>query len=578
MNFSQLEKDCRNPIDDCADNVSLAILGDCATQHLATAIKGYAYEDSIAMKIYDADYDQIDAQVMDGRSELYQFAPDFTLFYLCSEKLYEEFCRCPPGQRINFAKQIIERLEQYWRLVDQHYKTNILQFDFIEYDDRAFGNYGSKLEESFIYQLRKLNFLLMEKCREHKNVFIVDIVYLQHLYGDDLLKSEKMYYIARMPLSTKALPAVAEQVLSVVKAIKGRIKKCIILDLDNTLWGGTIGDDGLENIQIGELGLGHAFSEFQMWLRELRKRGVILAVCSKNDENTAKEPFLKHPEMVLRLEDISVFVANWEDKAKNIKQIQEVLNIGMDSIVFLDDNPFERNLVKETFPDITVPDLPEDPSLYLKYVKALNLFETASYSEADKDRTKQYQEEAGRLSLQKRYASYDEYLKSLEMAAVAKPFDKLHFSRIAQLTQRSNQFNLRTIRYTEQEIEQLSADEEHLTLYFTLRDKVGDYGLISAVILDKQGDDTLFISEWLMSCRVLKRGMEEFIADKIIETARGNGFKRVIGEYIKTPKNSMVSRIYEKLGFKETIGNKFEAEVAKYRKHTTYIKELFEEN
>ena len=569
MKFAELEKNCKKSTDTCTDFYSLAILGNCATQHLAKAIKGYAYEEKIALTVFDADYNQIDAQVMDDSSELYQMTPDFTLFWLCTEKLYEAFCQST--NRSDFANQIIMYLEGYWNRVNQQYKTTILQFNFTQIDDRIFGNYGNKTQDSFLFQIRKLNYLLMEKCTQYKNVFIIDIEYLQQIYGEDGIKENKMYYIAKMPLSTKILPEVAKQTIDVIKAMKGKMKKCVILDLDNTLWGGVIGDDGLENIQIGELGLGHAFSEFQMWLKELQKRGIILAVCSKNEEVVAKEPFLHHPEMVLHMEDIAMFVANWEDKASNIKKIQDTLNIGMDSIVFFDDNPFERNLVKSMIPDITVPDLPEDPSQYLEYVKLLNLFETAAYSETDKNRTKQYQEEIGRVNLQKQFSSYSEYLESLEMVAEAKPFDKFHFSRIAQLTQRSNQFNLRTVRYTEQEIEQLAKEKEHLTLYFTLKDKFGDYGLISVVVLDKQPENTLFISEWLMSCRVLKRGMEEFILDEIIRTAEENGFKKVIGEYIRTPKNNMVSELYKKMGFHEVEKDRYEVNVTEYEKHKTYI-------
>ena len=569
MKFAELEKNCKKSTDTCTDFYSLAILGNCATQHLAKAIKGYAYEEKIALHVFDADYNQIDAQVMDNNSELYQMTPDFTLFWLCTEKLYEAFCQST--NRSDFANQIITSLEGYWNRVNQQYKTTILQFNFTQIDDRIFGNYGNKTPDSFLFQIRKLNYLLMEKCTQYKNVFIIDIDYLQQIYGEYGIKENKMYYIAKMPLSTKILPEVAKQTIDVIKAMKGKMKKCVILDLDNTLWGGVIGDDGLENIQIGELGLGHAFSEFQMWLKELQKRGIILAVCSKNEEVVAKEPFLHHPEMVLHMEDIAMFVANWEDKASNIKKIQDTLNIGMDSIVFFDDNPFERNLVKSMIPDITVPDLPEDPSQYLEYVKLLNLFETAAYSETDKNRTKQYQEEIGRVNLQKQFSSYSEYLESLEMVAEAKPFDKFHFSRIAQLTQRSNQFNLRTIRYTEQEIEQLAKEKEHLTLYFTLKDKFGDYGLISVVVLDKQPENTLFISEWLMSCRVLKRGMEEFILDEIIRTAEENGFKKVIGEYIRTPKNNMVSELYKKMGFHEVEKDRYEVNVTEYEKHKTSI-------
>lgn len=570
MKFTELERNCTKSTEGCQESCSLAVLGTSATQHLAKAIKGYAYEEKIAMQVFDADYNQIDAQLLDDDSELYKISPDFTLFWLCTEKLYSEFCQNNVN-KAEFANFVMERLERYWKLANEHYNTKILQFNFVLEDDRIFGNFGNKTEDSFIFQIRKLNYLLMEKCIHYKNVFIIDIDYLQQTYGKCNIKDYKMYYIAKIPLSIKILPDVAKQVVDVIKALRGKIKKCIILDLDNTLWGGVIGDDGLENIQIGELGIGHAFSEFQMWLKELRKRGIILAVCSKNEEEVAKEPFIKHPEMILRLDDISMFVANWEDKASNIQLIQRTLNIGMDSIVFFDDNPFERNLVRSIIPDICVPDLPDDPSQYLEYIKSLNLFETASYSEADKDRTRQYQEEIGRANSQRQFSSYSEYLESLEMVAEAKPFDKFHFSRIAQLTQRSNQFNLRTVRYAEQEVAQIADSNEHLTLYFTLRDKFGDYGLISVVVMDKQ-QNTLFISEWLMSCRVLKRGMEEFIIDEIIKTAERNGYAKVTAEYIRTAKNNMVSDLYDRMGLHLVKDGLYEINVSEYKYHTTYIR------
>ena len=407
-----------------------------------------------------------------------------------------------------------------------------------------------------------------------KNVFIIDLSSLAVKYGYDFILNEKYFYSAKMALSIEILPYVAKAVIDVIKAVSGSIKKCVILDLDNTLWGGVIGDDGLGGIQIGELGAGHAFSDFQAYFLELKKRGIILAVCSKNNEDTAKEPFNSHPEMVLRLSDIAVFVANWEDKASNIKYIKETLNLGYDSFVFIDDNPFERNLVKSVLPDVTVPDMPEDPALYLSYIRSLNLFETASYSSEDISRTEQYQAEIGRKSLEASYSNIDDYLQSLEMQAEAKAFDEFHYSRIAQLTQRSNQFNLRTIRYTEADIEKISKDDNYLTIYFTLKDKFGDHGLISVVIMKKVDNETLFIDTWLMSCRVLKRGMEEFIVNTIIDTARKNGYKTVQGEYIKTPKNTMVEKIYEKLGFKDNGSNIYTADVNTFRNNITFIKEI----
>lgn len=570
--FIQLKKNCKLDSSNLKQH-KLAILGDCATQHLATALKGYAYEFGYGLNVFDADYNQILAQIMDPTSELYESSPESVLFFLCTEKLQEQFYQTEVERRSVFAEEKFNEVLSYWDTLDSKVSVNILQFLFLERDDMVFGSFAAGLPNAFLYQVRKLNFLISEEAAKRKNIFLIDLNQIGLMAGDKLMHDSKMYYVAKMPLSTEILPFVAKRVMEIIVAIKGQIKKCVVLDLDNTLWGGVIGDDGMEGIQIGELGVGHAFEDLQRWLKELKNRGIILAVCSKNNEDTAKEPFERHPEMVLRLEDISMFVANWEDKATNIRRIQETLNIGMDSMAFLDDNPFERNLVRSMIPEITVPELPEDPAEYLTYLKGLNLFETASYSKEDADRTRQYQAEIGRVSLQQQYASFEDYLKSLEMKAVAAPFDSFHFARIAQLTQRSNQFNLRTVRYTEADIARIAEDEKYITIYYTLEDKFGDHGLISVIIMEKKDEETLFLDTWLMSCRVLKRGMEEFIINKVIEAAKKAGYRYVMGEYLKTPKNAMVEHIYEKMGFEPQGENRYEADVEKFEKLTTYIAE-----
>lgn len=550
----------------------IALLGDSATQNLSAAIKGYALEAGYNFDIYEADYNQIDLQLMDQSSETYSFNPQSILIYMCSEKLHETFCSTTFEDRESFAEVMYAKISNYWSLINQHTATNILQFNFVNNHDGIFGNYALKTVSSFDYQLQKLNYLLSEESQKFKNIYLIDLNALQSKVGRSSFYDDKLYYIAKMAMTTDVLPMIAKSVVDVVKVLDGKIKKCVVLDLDNTLWGGVIGDDGLEGIQIGELGIGYAYTEFQMWLKELKNRGIILTICSKNNEDTAKDPFLKHPEMVLKLEDISMFVANWEDKATNIKHIQQTLNIGMDSIVFLDDNPFERNLVKSMIPEITVPELPEDPAYYLNYIKSLNLFETVSFSQEDQDRTRQYQAEASRTVLKQRFTSIDNYFENLKMKATVLPFDKFHYPRIAQLTQRSNQFNLRTIRYSEAEIEKIAENDCYVTLSFCLKDKFGDHGLISVVILEKQ-EETLFVNEWIMSCRVLKRSMEEFIINKVIGIARANGFKKVIGEYIKTSKNAMVERIYEKMGFHEIGEGKFAVDVNRFEELKTYIYE-----
>ena len=570
--FKQLKKNAKADISRLPQ-YKLAILGNCATQHVATAIRGYGYHVGLGMDIFDSDYNQIDAQTMDPASELYTFAPNGVLIYMCSEKLYEKYCETPMEVRATFAEDTYGYIRNCWNQINANIQTTILQFNFAMLNDGAFGNYANKAECSFVFQLRKLNYLLMEGCQQVKNVYLVDLDMIQSEYGRNQFADPKLYYIAKMPISLELLPEAAKRVVDTIQTLRGSVKKCVICDLDNTLWGGVIGDDGLNGIQIGELGTGHAFSELQMWLKDLKNRGILLAVCSKNNEENARLPFEQHPEMVLKLEDFSMFVANWEDKAGNIRNIQRTLNIGMDSMVFLDDNPFERNLVRGLIPEICVPELPEDPALYLRYLRSLNLFETASYSADDAKRTQQYREESVRRSFETSFTSYDDYLQGLEMKAVAAPFDSFYYPRIAQLTQRSNQFNLRTVRYTEAQIEAVAKDDDHLTIYFMLKDKFGDHGLISVVILDKQENATLFVSEWLMSCLVLKRGMEEFIVNKMVQTAKEHGFKKIIGEYLPTPKNAMVKNLYETMGFTRVDENRFELNTESFTFHKTYIEE-----
>lgn len=571
LSYLQLKKNCaRTP--ETPDGTRFALLGDCATQLLATAIRGYALEMNLPLRVFEADYDQIDAQLMDTGSEFYAFAPETVLLYRCTEKLYERFVRTPLDARAAFAETEIEKIRAEWARVQHGTKADILFFASLPMDDGVFGSYALREGSAFPYQLLKLNYLLAEAAREAGNVRLIDLEPIRAHMGYDAFHDPKLYAIAKMPISTQALPAVASRVVDAILARKGRFHKCAIVDLDNTLWGGVIGDDGLEGIQIGELGQGHAFTEFQTWLKELKNRGVMLAVCSKNDEANAKEPFLRHPEMVLKLDDFSAFVANWEDKASNIRRIQKELNIGLDSMVFFDDNPFERNLVRTMLPEVEAPELPEDPAEYTAFARMQNLFDTNSYSDEDRVRTERYLAEKSRTELSAGIDNYDDYLKALGMKAVCAPFDAFHIPRIAQLTQRSNQFNLRTVRYSEQEIEEIAANPRYVTRYYTLRDRFGEHGLIAVVILEKR-ENELFVNEWLMSCRVLKRGMEQFIADSILRAAREAGVARVVGEYIPTPKNAMVKELYASMGFRPLGDGLYEARVDDYQNHQTFITE-----
>lgn len=538
----------------------LSVIGDTATQFLATAIRGMGVERGYYIDIFEAEYNQVERQLLDPTSDLYQFDADFIVIFQSTHKLGEIHSMLSTVQQASLA---IERISFLASVCGNPALAGkkIIYFNYPEIEDTVFGSYANKVDSSFTFQVRKLNYELMQLSQQYQNLFICDIAALQNKLGRDMMFAANVYISTEMILSMDALPYVASRVMDIVCAVKGQFKKCLILDLDNTVWGGVIGDDGLEGIQLGHgLGIGKAFTEFQMWVKKLKQRGIIICVASKNNEETAKEPFEKHPDMVLKLDDIAVFQANWDTKVDSIRTIQKILNIGFDSMVFLDDNPFERNIVRENIKGITVPELPEDPAEYLEYLYSLNLFETASYSNLDKDRTKQYQVEAQRVSLSKTFTNEADFLKSLNMFSVVSGFTKFNTPRVAQLSQRSNQFNLRTVRYTDADIEALANDPNVIDLSFTLEDKFGDNGLIAVIIMKPLDKETLFVDTWFMSCRVLKRGMENFTLNTMVEKAKAAGYKRIIGEYLPTTKNKMVENHYLGLGFTKIEG----AETAQY--------------
>lgn len=569
-NFLQLKKNIKKDFSGL-ETIKLAVLGDTATQFLTQALKGMGYDYEFNFEIWEADFNQIERQVFDLSSDLYDFKPDIVIIFQSSHKLLGKYNKLKPEKYISLARNELDTIETLCSNITNHLSAKIIYYNYTEIDDSIFGNYATKTESSFLFQLRKLNYELMRLATEKSNLFLCDISSLQNQVGKSNIFQPAQYISTEMVLGIDVLPKVAVKTIDLIRAINGKFKKCVILDLDNTTWGGIIGDDGIENIQIGSLGIGKAFSEFQYWIKKLKNRGIIVAVCSKNTESVAKEPFEKHPDMVLHLSDISVFIANWDNKVDNIRQIQSILNIGFDSMVFLDDNPFERNMVRENIPEICIPELPEDPADYLEYLYELNLFETVSFSNEDSARTKLYQIEAERVKVKQKFTNEDDFLKNLEMVSDIHPFNKFNTPRVAQLSQRTNQFNLRTVRYSEADIERISNSKEYVTFSFTLEDKFGDNGLICAIILHQEDKQTLFIDTWFMSCRVLKRGMDIFVLNTIADYAKVNGFNLLKGEYLPTAKNAMVKDHYLDLGFKK-VDSYFILDVNNYQNKINYVK------
>lgn len=567
--FNQLKKNLKKDFTGFK-KIKVAILADTASQLLNQIIRSVGFEYNFDLSIWESDFNQVERQVLDFSSELYEYNPEIIIIFQSSHKLLAKYNKSDLVDSINLASNRLDFVGTLTNNIQNQLSAKVIYLNYSEIDDTVFGNYANKLEFSFLYQIRKLNFELMNLAISSPNLYICDLSSLQNQIGKSNSFDTSIYVNSDMVLSLDILPLIGYRCLDIIAAFNGQFKKCLILDLDNTTWGGIIGDDGIENIQIGTLGIGKAFTELQLWAKKLKERGVILAICSKNTESVAKEPFEKHPEMVLKLDDIAVFVANWENKADNIRHIQSILNIGFDSMVFLDDNPFERNIVRQNIPEIVVPELPEDPSDYLEFLYTLNLFETVSFSSLDSERTKQYQVESQRAQLQKSFTNESEYLASLNMLSLVEPFNKFNTPRVAQLSQRSNQFNLRTIRYTDAEIELIANSEKYYTFALTLEDKFGDNGLISIIILNLEDQDVLFIDTWLMSCRVLKRGMEQFVLNTIVDFAIDKGFSKIKGEYIPTAKNQMVENHYDNLGFTKD-GEHWVLNVNTYEAKEVYI-------
>jgi FkbH-like protein len=556
-----------------AKAIRIALLADCATQHLADIMRAIAARNNVQAEVYEGNYDGVDLEILDPNSALYAFNPQYVIILLSSEKLKAHLYAS--GDRRSFADETISRLEDLWSAFRAQSQATIIQSTFVLPSERAFGNYELKVADSVGSIFTEINYRLSVKARDAKNVLLNDVDLIAASVGRTLWFDARMWNMAKTPCSLEHLPLLAQSLVDTVLAASGMFAKCVVLDLDNTLWGGVIGDDGLEGIALGEFDEGEAFVGFQTFIRELKRRGIILAVVSKNEHANAVLPFRAHPHMVLKEEDISVFVANWDNKADNIRLIQKTLNIGFDSLVFLDDNPFERNIVRQFLPDVVVPDLPEDPSLYLETLAGLNLFETASFSEADLQRAEQYREEAQRELTKTHFTNINDYLISLGMEIRLERFNAFNLPRIAQLIQRSNQFNLMTRRYGEAACEAMMSDPSIAPLTVKLADKFGDYGLISVVILKNAGSD-IEIDEYLMSCRVLQRGVESFTMNNIFSYAARQGAKRVTGHYLPTKKNDMVKGFFKSFGFEKIAdgdagGSEWALAVDAYQPRETFM-------
>lgn len=556
--------------------IRLAILADFASQHLVPLLKTHCARHNIKLELYEASYDSIDVEILNTESQLYKFEPNYIAILLSTEKLKARLYAAI--DRKGFATDAIDRLSNLWITIKNNSHATIIQSNFVMPSERAFGNYEHKVEHSIGSIIAAINSKIAEASLTAKNVLLCDIDFLAAEIGRERWFDERLWSMAKIFCRLENLPRLTKNIADIMLSANGHFVKCVILDLDNTLWGGVIGDDGLQGILLGDYDEGESFVAFQNFLLELKRRGIILCVVSKNEHVNAVLPFREHPNMKIKESDITVFIANWDNKADNIRRIQQTLNIGFDTMVFLDDNPFERNIVREFLPEVIVPEMPEDPAYYLRTLADLNLFETASYSDADLQRADQYKGEAQRELVKATFTNIEEYLISLDMKIKLERFTPLHLPRISQLIKRSNQFNLTTRRYSESVCDELMNKPHCVPFTLTLSDKFGDYGLISVIILNLDKDE-MNIDEYLMSCRVLQRGVEHFAMNNIVRFAAQKGIKRIVGNYIKTAKNDMVKNFFSGFGFKKIAednkGNStWEISTDDYKPSKTFITPL----
>jgi len=558
--------------------VKVAILGSSTTAHFTDVLKYWLAVEGLDAEIYESEFDTIHQEILNKSSGLYRFNPDITMIFTNHRDVK---CNVKPGDsKENVDKAVSSLVNEFvilWQKLKENSSTFIIQNNADIPDIRIFGNYEGNVPWARVNVLRNFNLKLADVVTRGTTIF--DIDYISSLYGKERWNKPKYWYHSKHAFDLDAIGIVAYQASKLIGSIKGFSKKCLVLDLDNTIWGGVIGDDGLEGIELGSGVNGEAFVDFQKYILDLKERGIILAVCSKNEEKNAKEPFLKHLDMQIKLDDIAVFIANWDNKANNIKKIAQILNIGLDSLVFVDDNPVERELVRDFLPMVNIPEMPEDPAEFTKTLDKYLFFETISFSDEDKARSKYYKDNAKRKQLETQFDDISEYLKSLEMEAEMGEFDSFNLPRIVQLINKTNQFNLTTIRYTESEVLSMQESENYYCRWFKLKDKFGDNGLISVLITEKQNEETLYIDTWLMSCRVISRSMEEFIMNEIVSLAKKTGCKKIVGKYIPTKKNTMVSKLYERLNFKKIEENSdttlWEKEINKKTpKYQTFIKKV----
>ena len=532
--------------------VRLAILASSTVDHLPPAIRVAGLRRRLLIEVHAGSYGQYRQDLLDSGSALRRFKPQAALFSLSAREAIASVSLAASAAEVEDAVgRFIADLRALWRKA-REIGAAILQQTFIDVSEPLFGGYERMVPGAPATVVARLNDRLAEAAAED-GALLIDVARASQRDGIDAWFDVGRWLQGKLEIAPQAAPIYGDLAARILAAQRGLSKKCLVLDLDNTLWGGVIGDDGLDGIVLGEgSAAGEAHLALQHYARQLKERGIILAVCSKNDARIAEAAFRDHPEMALRRSDFAAFQANWDDKAQNLKAIASGLNIGVDALVFVDDNPIERARIRQSLPMVAVPEMPDDPAHYVRCLADAGYFEAVAFTADDRSRAEQYSANAERDALLGAAESMDEFLRGLNMTALYGPFTAVDHARVVQLINKTNQFNTTTRRYASEEIAQITDDPDALTLQFRLLDRVGDNGLVSTMILRPTGaEGVLEIENWVMSCRVFGRELEFEAMNIAVEAARERGARALVADYIPTPKNDVISKLYPSLGFIE---------------------------
>ncbi len=535
----------------------IAVLGGSTTHDIIRILELFLLDQGIEPEFYESEYGQYWQDAMFDNPELMSFGPDLIFIHTSNRNITDYPALSDSKEQVEEKLETQYRhFEMMWDKLFECYHCPVVQNNFEYPFYRLLGNKEASDFRGKIRFLTKLNEKFYEYAENHESFYINDINYMASAYGLDRWADPFYWHMYKYCMCMQAIPEFAYNLSHIIKAVFGKNKKAYVLDLDNTLWGGIVGDDGPENLEIGqETSLGEVYAEFQGYIKAHKDMGIMLNVDSKNEEDNAIAG-LNHPAGILKPDDFIIIKANWEPKSKNLAEIASELNIGRDALVFVDDNPREREIIRQQIPEAAVPEMSQgeeaSPEKYIRILDRNGYFEVISLSEDDRKRSDMYKANALRKKQEESFGDYTDYLLSLSMKAEIKPFSPMYMARIAQLTNKSNQFNLTTRRYTQAEIEQLATDENYITLYGKLEDKFGDNGVVSLLVGKKEGT-ALSVELWVMSCRVLKRDMEYAMMDALVDVCRKQSIETIYGHYYQTAKNAMVKEFYGQMGF-ERIG------------------------